>query len=645
MKIRQSSVPKLAPLLVASAFNVGCNLPSLNGDGENPSPDGTFTANQCQVAPLPDDAHLPELIPGAEYGNWKAVLLDDVVDGDEHFVCGDGSPYKFFVQYNEQASDLTVTLEGGGACFDYETCTGNAGQMQPYRLGGISDNMMTSLNSPIVALYPHLGRVDNGVPTNKYNHVFFPYCTADVYSGDIDKTYRKLDENGDEVLDEDGNPIEKTVRHRGRRNMLAAQDWLADKFGNGKTGQMLVIGHSAGATGTTVSYPLIRDSIEPKCSAGVIDSGPIFPAGGPQAQQVAIVKKAWALDQATGEPGDERPSFIEQLDQQLDTGSRTIKRDLANVSEALSRTFPNDRFLLAAFQEDLIFSNFSFLGSGVVQKEDSEEDIENGVTVADRLINMWRSELERFAQWAPEQKNQNWGYYFPVFRIDNCAHLVAGSPWSMQHDPAYRSAGIDGRAHGYLRTDLGDEEIYYDLGWDENHEAAYFEVTRRMHFGDALRQLLDPSQEIPRYFGEYIEGELTYQQPGTSDDTWYHDFQQPEGVSQVITDKQTHVAVRSLECASIGDYIQPEPYVQIPDEQRDVPVTIDEEGLFRISTGNQGIIQVAHPWKADVSVGVNEQEPLDLPYDWGGPIQLDPNTQYLVRVVTPSPMDVRVSWW
>ncbi len=645
MKTNQSSVKKLLPLLGISVLSVGCNLPSLNGDGEDPSPDGTFTASQCQVTPLPGDAHLPELIEGAEYGVWKVVRLDDVVEGDEQFVCGDGSPYKFFVQYNEGASDLTVTLEGGGACFDYETCTGNAGQMQPYRLGDISDNMMTSLNSPIVALYPHLGRIDNSVPTNKYNHVFFPYCTADVYSGDIEKDYVKVDENGDPVLDGNNQPQTFKVRHRGRRNMLAAQDWLEDKFGEGKTGQLLVIGHSAGSTGTTISYPLIRDSIEPKCSAGVVDSGPIFPAGGPQAQQVAIVKEAWKLDEPTGEPGDERPSFIDQLDARLDTGFRTIKKDLANVSEALSRTFPDDRFLFAAFQEDLIFSNFSFLGSGVVQAEDSPEDIANGVTVTDRLINMWRSELERFAEWAPQQKNDNWGYYFPVFRVDNCAHLVAGAPWSMQHDPAYRQAGIDGRAHGYFRTDLGDEETFSDLGWDENHEPAYYDVTRRMHFGDALRQLLDPTQEIPRYFGEYIPGELTYQQDGTSDETWYHDFQQPSGVSQVITDKQAHVQQRGLECANIGAYIQPKPYVKIPESERDVPRTISGEGLFRITTGNAGVIQVAHPWQADVFVAFNEGEQLDLPYQWGGPMQLDPNTQYLVRVVTSQPMDVRITWW
>jgi subtilisin family serine protease len=78
---------------------------------------------------------------------------------------------------------------------------------------------------------------------------------------------------------------------------------------------------------------------------------------------------------------------------------------------------------------------------------------------------------------------------------------------------------------------------------------------------------------------------------------------------------------------------------------RDVPTTVNGLARFRVTTGASGVIQVAHPWQAAVTYALGSDAPAPLPNQWGGPVQASPNTTYLLRVTTPSPMAVRVSWW
>jgi hypothetical protein len=87
------------------------------------------------------------------------------------------------------------------------------------------------------------------------------------------------------------------------------------------------------------------------------------------------------------------------------------------------------------------------------------------------------------------------------------------------------------------------------------------------------------------------------------------------------------------------------PIKQLTPADRDVPMTINGLARFRVTTGGAGIIQVAHPWQAAVTYALNSNAPAPLPHAWGGPVQAQPNTTYLLRVTTPSPMSIRISWW
>src|SRR5882672_772480 len=52
-------------------------------------------------------------VPGC--GEWVKVELPGKV-------CGDGSQYKFFVNYSGKSNNLAISFEPGGACWDYESC-------------------------------------------------------------------------------------------------------------------------------------------------------------------------------------------------------------------------------------------------------------------------------------------------------------------------------------------------------------------------------------------------------------------------------------------------------------------------------------------------------------------------------------------
>jgi hypothetical protein len=513
-----------AALFLAST--TGCSLPSLNGDGDAPYPDGTFTDMMCKSDAQP--------LARSNYGVWNVVRLDDVVPGDEQFVCADGSPYKFFVQFQQDATDLTVTFEPGGGCWDYATCTNDAGVLRARRLGQIPDNLMTQYRGegamPWAALYPHLGRVDNSVATNKYNHVFFPYCTADGFTGDIQNTY---EQPGSEPL---------TIQHRGRRNILAAMPWLAHTFPTGQVGQLFVSGGSAGAIGTMVNYASVRDTTAPQCSALVSDSGPIFTPGGKQTKMMNHLSEVWGLRQ----PG----ALAEQLDERF--GTATLVTDFGNINGALSRAFPDDRFLMTSFRQDLNFSVFSFAGSGVVAP---------GPNFAERLIEAWDEELHRFKTFADESSLQNWGYYFPAFRRDECSHVVAMTAATKMGDSEFVEAGLDGRADAYFGTEVGPPRQFSKVVWNDDPAVSSptrtINVTRRMHFGDALRQLLDRSAPLPREVGEPEADDLTYISgpEGTSaDETWYGGSY-PDGF--VIQDKAAWLAGALARCASVGNYVAP----------------------------------------------------------------------------------------
>ena len=142
-------------------------------------------------------------------------------------------------------SKLAVFFDGGGACWDANTCIGSALLGTPvYSLS--VDETPASLGEA-----GGLGDVDNPEnPVGDYTQVFIPYCTADLHTGAADTTYL--------LSQPDGSTVPWTIHHRGNDNVAAVLRWLTDYYAH-EVGQpprrAFFAGASAGGYGVLYNYP------------------------------------------------------------------------------------------------------------------------------------------------------------------------------------------------------------------------------------------------------------------------------------------------------------------------------------------------------------------------------------------------------
>ena len=235
-----------------------------------------------------------------------------------------------------------------------------------------------------------------------------------------------------------------------------------------------------------INYPFIRDAVNPKCSSLVADSGVIFPPGGPQEAMAERLVSTWKLS--------DEGAILDKLDAELYTATnRSLNDDIANIMYALGLNYSDDRFLLTAFKEDLIFSSFSFTGSGVVAP---------GPNMATELLDLWQDELDYFAYWTNRFNGtyaKNWGYYFPTFRFDFCSHTLLTTGLGQLNK--YMGAANAGHMDSYWSTELGPELVFQDYDGS---------ILRKRNFRDVLVQLLDVSQPIPRFEGDVDPDQITF---------------------------------------------------------------------------------------------------------------------------------------
>lgn len=167
----------------------------------------------AQAAPAPS---LGDLRPG-----WNSLEPG----GDTGCALGDG--YRFFVRPGD-VERLFVYFEGGGACWNADTC--DPSREPPVFVPTIEPAAHPGRRSGVF----DLRRPDN--PLAEFTMVFAPYCTGDVHLGDRISTYR-VGETG-----------EITVRHLGNVNATAVLDWVRSNVAGART--VVVAGSSAGAVGT-----------------------------------------------------------------------------------------------------------------------------------------------------------------------------------------------------------------------------------------------------------------------------------------------------------------------------------------------------------------------------------------------------------
>ena len=367
-----------------------------------PGPDNPVRAAQKTGAYplLPDPSSFDDGFNPGAYWTWQTIRLSPSTGA----VCGNGSPYKFFVNRVPHTRNTLIYMEGGGACWDYASCTGQTGVRGARNPNGIPDDYMALANPGASLVSPFVTRISpfDAVKTQNWNIVYVPYCTGDVYSGDRVAVY----------TDPAGQAPPLVWHHNGLRNSRAVVAWLKNNLP--RPTQMLSTGCSAGGTGSLTNYASLRRDLAPTRGFLINDSGPIFPTpqSGDPAQFPSVrlhgqIRSVWGLD---GSPGASPLGFIKAAAPAFDLGN------LGSIVPALAGRYPNDRLGHTHFWQDQNYSSYSY--------ERFYPEIE-GAPAAQKpalITARWSQDTARLR--TQLDGIGNFGGYFPQFRALNESHCT-----------------------------------------------------------------------------------------------------------------------------------------------------------------------------------------------------------------------------
>lgn len=192
------------------------------------------------LAFLPVHAHSRDAFvaqPSASDSAWVRITTDGQT------TCAFDTSYSFF--YRPGASDdvLLLYFEGGGACWDWVSCS------------GLFDS---SVSPDEVAGFR--GIFDQSNPRNPLRaagSVFIPYCTGDVHIGDATRQY--------------GDSTTRPVAHRGFRNVQAVLRWIGEQAFRPRL--VVVAGTSAGSYGALFHLPSVEHTFPDARVLLLADSG------------------------------------------------------------------------------------------------------------------------------------------------------------------------------------------------------------------------------------------------------------------------------------------------------------------------------------------------------------------------------------
>jgi hypothetical protein len=368
------------------------------GDGNVIGPNTNAVVNDYCTTDPNDTVHAP-------CRQWLKVELPGTI-------CGDGSTYKFFVNYSNTSNDVVVSFEPGGACWDYASCTGQNGVRGAANPHGIPDDHMTEYQ-----FLPLVARTDQN-PVKDWNMVFVSYCTGDIHTGNNAMTYSSSGTPGGPALDAgapgnapDGGSFlpagadaaapSVLFHHAGHANTLAIVEWMSETFKG--VPKLLVTGCSAGGAGALLNYHFVRRGLGAAVDRGYLldDSGPIFHGDGPSKQLQEKVRVSWnvdpVLESMTGLPVD----------------ITALEADFGLINTALADEFPDDRLALTAYRMDLDYSLYSY------------QRFFSNPTEAE-IHALWWEDLQELMTSYDSRKNLS--YFLPYFRSDNCSHCVTIPP-------------------------------------------------------------------------------------------------------------------------------------------------------------------------------------------------------------------------
>jgi Pectinacetylesterase len=148
--------------------------------------------------------------------------------------CADGSEFAFW-ERRADPTKVVFFLDGGGACFDAETCA-----FTGFGAGGeeIYDWKITDDPADEDGIFD-FARADN--PFRDYSFLYVPSCTGDAHLGDVTRNYSP----------------QLTVEHKGFVNGTAALNHLAENYPD--AARVVVVGKTVGSVAAPVYGGLAAD--------------------------------------------------------------------------------------------------------------------------------------------------------------------------------------------------------------------------------------------------------------------------------------------------------------------------------------------------------------------------------------------------
>lgn len=166
--------------------------------------------------------------------NAKSALLaggwSRIEPGGET-VCAHGTPYAYWVRPGTR-NDLLVYMEGGGGCWNADTCRATGEEFNGYYDSAVTENDNPIYRDGVL----DLDNAEN--PFADYTMVYIPVCTGDVHWGNSVTIFGDV-----------------TVNFKGFVNAAAALDWAYENVP--QPDSVFVTGCSAGSAGSIVHTPYI----------------------------------------------------------------------------------------------------------------------------------------------------------------------------------------------------------------------------------------------------------------------------------------------------------------------------------------------------------------------------------------------------
>lgn len=167
--------------------------------------------------------------------------------------CASGTPTGFGISPHAGSTRLVIYLEGGGSCYDMDTCW-----IDPKAANTAGYGKTEFTNEPKLKNYLIFNRDPNsGNPFADANMAFVPYCTGDYHSGYNMRTLR-------------GDGTSKDTYFWGGKDMDLFLTKIRARFPD--ITQVWLVGTSAGGVGTTANYYKVRDTFNVRTDV-INDSG------------------------------------------------------------------------------------------------------------------------------------------------------------------------------------------------------------------------------------------------------------------------------------------------------------------------------------------------------------------------------------